>query len=145
MGKTRETFSALQTGNEVKTQNGGPHFWVLNFLSWRNTCSYYDIGSGWLRWLPKQGGVHQAYSSHRVKKCALGFPFARHSFHSFCSSPHPRSLGALRKNADSPGMLIVLFLYITHLKRDGRKWPVAQNQLNSNVHLIWILISENKL
>jgi hypothetical protein len=47
----------------VKTGNAGPHLLVMYFLSWRNICGHYNIGSRWLRWVIKQRGVIQALKS----------------------------------------------------------------------------------
>jgi hypothetical protein len=84
MEKKGRTFLAPPAGNESKDSN-----WqslVLYFLSWRNTYGHYDNGSGWLRWVLKQGGAIQAYSPHRDSRCDLGLSFATHAFHSFCHS-----------------------------------------------------------
>jgi hypothetical protein len=73
MGKKEETVPDLHAGNgRLKIVLAGGH---------------YNIGSGLLRWLPKQGGVIQAFSNHTIRMCALGPPFARYILYSLCPSP----------------------------------------------------------
>jgi hypothetical protein len=37
-------------------------------------------GSGWLRWLLKQGGVILAHPTHRENRCALELPFGKYDY-----------------------------------------------------------------
>jgi hypothetical protein len=57
----------------------------------------------------KQGGVIQAYPDLREKRCAGGFPFARHVFHPFCSSTIQGALDVVdisktKVDTDHPGI-----------------------------------------
>jgi hypothetical protein len=82
MGKKRRKHSLLPMQEmRVETQNGCPHLLVLHF--WRAgeiQDVVKDNGSGWLRWVLKQGGIMQVYSNHRDTRCALELPFAGQVF-----------------------------------------------------------------
>jgi hypothetical protein len=64
----------------------------LNTLSFilselENTRSHYDVGSGWLRWVLKQGHAKTGLLKLQGQRYALGLPFATHL--SFFLSLHP--------------------------------------------------------
>jgi hypothetical protein len=63
----------------VKIQNGGPHLLVLYWRAGGIHVVKDNGGSGWLRWLLKQGGVTLA-TQNRYNRCALGLFCARRDY-----------------------------------------------------------------
>jgi hypothetical protein len=81
-----------------------------------------DNGSGWLRWLLKQGGVILAYPKHKHNRCALELLFARQDILHLAKKPRTLLIsqrGKGRYNTDGP----IFIIY--HLKSNGREWPAT--------------------
>jgi hypothetical protein len=71
----------------VKIQNGAPISQSYTFSRAGAIHMIEENGSGWLRWLLKQGDVIQAYSNHREKRYDLELPFARHIYYYLLGPP----------------------------------------------------------
>jgi hypothetical protein len=81
-----------------------------------------DEGSGWLRWLLKQGGITKAYSNHKAQQgqsCALGLPFASLSFY-LSLSLIQEALGLVNISKRKARRMQTAVVVTQHLKGDGR-------------------------